>query len=44
MEIFNFRNASNDDQEKERSHSHFTPLRKRLVLVTIIDMKGEAAK
>ena len=32
-----FRNASNDGQEKERSHSYFSPLRKRLVLGTIID-------
>jgi hypothetical protein len=32
-----FRKASNDGQEKERSHSHFSPLRKRLVLGTIID-------
>jgi hypothetical protein len=37
-----FRNASNDGQE--RRHSYFSPLRKRLVLDTIIDMKGEAAK
>ena len=37
-----FRNASNDGKEKR--HSYFSPLRKRLVLGTIIDMKGEAAK
>src|SRR5674476_831635 len=30
-----FRNASNDGQEKR--HSYFSPLRKRLVLGTIID-------
>jgi hypothetical protein len=32
-----FRSAENDGQEKERSHSYFSPLRKRLVLGTIID-------
>ena len=37
-----FRNASNDGKEKR--HSYFSPLRKRLVLGTIIDMKGEAAR
>jgi hypothetical protein len=37
-----FRNASNDGKEKR--HSYFSPLRKRLVLGTIIDMKREAAK
>ena len=35
-----FRNASNDGQEEERPHSYLSPLRKRLVLGTIIDMKG----
>jgi len=39
-----FRNAAHDGPEKERRHSYFSPLRKRLVLGTIIDMKGEAAK
>jgi hypothetical protein len=39
-----FRNASNDRQEKERNHTHISLLRKRLVLCTIIDMKGEVAK
>jgi hypothetical protein len=39
-----FRNAANDGQEKERRQSYFSPLRKRLVLGTIINMKGEAAK
>jgi len=29
---------------KERSHSYFSPLRKRLVLGTIMDRRGEAAK
>jgi hypothetical protein len=37
-----FRNASN--YGKEKRHSYFRPLRKRLVLGTIIDMKREAAK
>jgi hypothetical protein len=37
-----FRNASNDGQEKESHHSYFSPLSKRLVLGTIIDMKGGA--
>ena len=37
-----FRNASN--YGKEKRHSYFNPLRKRLVLGTIIDMKGEAAR
>jgi hypothetical protein len=32
-----FRNASNDGQEKESRQSYFSPLRKRLVLGTIID-------
>jgi tetratricopeptide (TPR) repeat protein len=32
-----FRSAENDEHEKERSHSYFSPLRKRLVLGTIID-------
>jgi hypothetical protein len=31
-----FRNASNE-QKKERRHTYFSPLRKRLVLGTIID-------
>jgi hypothetical protein len=34
-----FRNASNDGQEEERRHSCFSPLRKHLVLGTIIDRK-----
>ena len=37
-----FRSASNDGQEKESHHSYFSPLSKRLVLGTIIDMKGGA--
>ena len=34
--VLELRNASNDGQEKE-CHSYFSPLRKRLVLGTIID-------
>jgi hypothetical protein len=37
-----FRSASNDGKEKR--HSYFSPLRKRLVLGTIIGRKGEGAK
>jgi hypothetical protein len=37
-----FRNAANDGQEEERRQSYFSPLRKRLVLVTIIDRRGGA--
>lgn len=32
-----FRSAVNDGQEEERRHSYFSPLRKRIVLGTIID-------
>jgi hypothetical protein len=39
-----FRTADKEEQEKERHHSYFSPLRKRLVLGTIVDTKGEAAK
>jgi hypothetical protein len=35
-----FRNASSDGKEKR--HLYFSPLRNRLVLGTIIDMKGGA--
>jgi len=35
-----FRNASNDGQE--RHHSYFSPLRKRLVLGTVIERLGSA--
>ena len=38
--VSGFRIAENEGQEKERHHSYFSPLRKRLVLGTIIDMKG----
>jgi hypothetical protein len=38
------RNASNDGHEKERRHAYVYPLRKRLVLGTIIGMNGEVAK
>jgi hypothetical protein len=36
--------AESDEHEKEKLHSYFNPLRKRLVLGMIIDMRGEAAK
>ncbi len=39
-----FKIASNAEQEKERHQSYFSPLRKRLVLGTIIDMKGDPSK
>jgi len=39
-----FMSAESDEHEKEKLHSYFNPLRKRLVLGTIIDMKGEAAR
>jgi hypothetical protein len=39
-----FRTAEKETQEKERHHSYFSPLGKRLVLGTIVDTKGEAAK
>jgi len=39
-----FMSAESDEHEKEKLHSYFSPLRKRLVLGTIIDMKGEAAR
>ena len=34
-----FSSAVNDGQEKERPHSYFSPLHKRLVLGTIIDRR-----
>jgi hypothetical protein len=37
-----FRSAENDGQEKERRYSYFSPLRKRLVLGTIIDRQVSA--
>jgi hypothetical protein len=37
-----FRNTANDGQEEERRQSYFSPLRKRLVLGTIIDRQGGA--
>ena len=39
-----FMSAESDEPEKERRPLYFSPLRKRLVLGTIIDMKGEAAR
>jgi len=37
--ISGFMSAESDGHEKEKRHSYFTPLRKRLVLGTIIDRK-----
>jgi hypothetical protein len=37
-----FRTAEKEEQEKERSHSYFSPLRKRLVLGTVIERLGSA--
>jgi hypothetical protein len=37
-----FRNTANDGQEEERRQSYFSPLRKRLLLGTIIDRQGGA--
>ncbi len=42
--LLGFMSAESDEHEKEKLHSHFNPLRKRLVLGMIIDMRGEAAK
>jgi len=39
-----FTNAANDGMNEERDQSYFSPLCKRLVLGTIIDMKCEVAK
>jgi hypothetical protein len=35
--VSSFRSTENDGQEKETRHSYFSPLRKRLVLGTVID-------
>jgi hypothetical protein len=37
-----FRTAEKEEQEKERQHSYLSPLRKRLVLGTVIDKLGSA--
>jgi hypothetical protein len=37
-----FRSAESDGQEKESRHSYFSPLRKRLVLGTVIERLGGA--
>jgi hypothetical protein len=39
-----FMSVVNDGHEKERRHSYFNPLGKRLVLGTIIDMKDDPSK
>jgi hypothetical protein len=38
--VSGFKRAESDGHEKEKLHSHFNPLRKRLVLGTIIDRQG----
>jgi len=40
--VSGYRGAESDGQEKERRHSYFSPLRKRLVLGTIIDRQVSA--
>jgi hypothetical protein len=40
--VTSFMNAANDGHEKEKLHSHFNPLRKRLVLGTIIERLDSA--
>jgi hypothetical protein len=37
-----FRTAEKEEQEKERNHSYFSPLRKRLVLGTVIERLDSA--
>ena len=38
--VSGFMSAENDGHEKENRHSYFSPLRKNLVLGTIIDRRG----
>jgi hypothetical protein len=38
--VSGFMSAENDGHEKENRHSYFSPLRKRLVLGTIIERRG----
>ena len=40
--VSGFMSAESDGQEKKRRHSCFSPLRKRLVLGTIMDKPGGA--
>ncbi|MGZ8889532.1 MAG: hypothetical protein ACXW1D_08360, partial [Halobacteriota archaeon] len=40
--VSGFRTAEKEEQEEERSHSYFSPLRKRLVLGTVIERLGSA--
>jgi hypothetical protein len=42
VSCFSFGSAANEGPEKERPHSYFSPLGKRLVLGTIIDRRGGA--
>jgi hypothetical protein len=40
--LSSFRTAEMEGQEKERRHAYLSPLRKRLMLGTIIDRQGSA--
>jgi hypothetical protein len=40
--LSSFRTAEKEGQEKERCHSYLSPLRKRLVLGTLLDRAGGA--
>jgi hypothetical protein len=42
--VSGFMSADNDEPEKESYHSYFSPLHKRLVLGTIIDMRRGVTK
>jgi hypothetical protein len=42
--VSRFKNAVNDGQEEERRQSYFSPVHKHLVLGTVIERLGEAAK
>jgi len=41
--VSGFMSAARDGQEEEKRHSYISPLRKRLVLGTVIEKPGEAA-
>ncbi len=38
--VSSFRNAETEEQRKERRHTYFNPLNKRLVLGTLLDRKA----
>ncbi|MGZ4951716.1 MAG: hypothetical protein ACXV5K_11885, partial [Halobacteriota archaeon] len=40
--VSGFMSADSDGRKKEKLHSHFNPLRKRLVLGTVIERIGSA--